>query len=129
VGLGVDKAAEVPQAIQKAVRNARKNLIKVPIVNGTIPHEMNLKFKAAKIMIMPAKSGTGVIAGGAMRKIADLAGIEDMLGKCIGTKNKIASGKAMILALSSFKEADAKKVETESKAKPAAKKEGNEVAA
>jgi small subunit ribosomal protein S5 len=96
----VDKAVEVPQAIQKAVRNAKKNLIQVPVTEGTIPHDVNLKYKAAHIMIMPAKSGTGIIAGGAMRKIADLAGIEDMLGKNYGTNNRIASGKAMIMALS-----------------------------
>lgn len=99
VGFGVDKAVEVPQAIQKAVRNAKKNLITVPMKNGTIPHEVHLKFKSAKVLIMPAKSGTGIIAGGAMRKIADLAGIENLLGKNIGTSNKIASGKAMIMAL------------------------------
>lgn len=99
VGFGVDKAIEVPQAIQKAVRNAKKNLLTVPMKDGTIPHEVHLKFKAAKVLIMPAKSGTGIIAGGAMRKIADLAGIENLLGKNIGTSNKIASGKAMMLAL------------------------------
>ncbi len=103
VGFGSDKAVEVPQAIQKAVRVAKKNLIRVSTVNGTIPHEVSLKFKSAKVMIMPAKSGTGIIAGGAMRKIADLAGIEDMLGKNIGTSNKISSGKAMMLALASLK--------------------------
>lgn len=102
VGFGVDKATEVPQAIQKAVRDAKKNLITIPMVDGTIPHEINLKFKSAKIMMMPAKSGTGIIAGGAMRKIAILAGIQDMLGKNIGTSNKIASGKATMLALQSL---------------------------
>lgn len=99
VGFGVDKAVEVPQAIQKAVRNARKNLIRVPMKNGTIPHEVTQKFKSAKVMIMPANSGTGIIAGGAMRKIANLAGIEDLLGKNYGTRNRIVSGKAMIMAL------------------------------
>jgi len=99
VGFGVDKATEVPQAIQKAVRNAKKNLITVPMDGGTIPHEVLLKFKAAKVMIRPAKAGTGIIAGGAMRKIAILAGIDDLLGKNIGSGNKIASGKAMMEAL------------------------------
>lgn len=111
VGFGVDKAVEVPQAIQKAVRNAKKNLVRVPMVNGTIPHEVKMKFKSGKVMIMPAKSGTGVIAGGAMRKIADLAGIEDLLGKNIGTNNKITSGKAMIEALKSLKKPLPKKKE------------------
>lgn len=103
VGFGVDKAAEVPQAITKAVRNARKNMIEVPILNGTIAHEVHVKYKSAKILIMPAKTGTGIIAGGAMRKIADLAGIEDMLGKNLGTNNRITSGKAMMQALASLK--------------------------
>jgi len=111
VGFGVDKAVEVPQAIQKAVRNAKKNLVRVPMVNGTIPHEVKMKFKSGKVMIMPAKSGTGVIAGGAMRKIADLAGIEDLLGKNIGTNNKITSGKAMMEALKSLKKPLPKKKE------------------
>lgn len=102
VGFGVDKAVEVPQAIQKAVRNAKKNLVTVPMIDGTIPHEVKLKFKSAKVLIMPAQSGTGIIAGGAMRKIADLAGIENLLGKNIGTSNKIASGKAMMMALASL---------------------------
>ena len=117
VGFGVDKAVEVPQAIQKAVRNAKKNLIKVPTVDGTIPHEVHLKFKSAKVMIMPAKSGTGIIAGGAMRKIADLAGIEDMLGKNIGTNNKISSGKAMIMALSELRKPRKKLPSTEAEEK------------
>lgn len=110
VGFGVDKATEVPQAIAKAVRNARKNLIEVSIRNGTIPHEVRMKFKASKILIMPAKAGTGIIAGGSMRKIADLAGIEDMLGKNFGSNNRITSGKAMMLALAKFASNRNKKV-------------------
>lgn len=102
VGLGVDKATEVPQAIQKAVRDAKKNLIKVPIKDGTIPHEVRLKFKSAKILIMPAKTGTGIIAGGSMRKIAELAGIEDLLGKNLGCNNRITTGKAMMMALANL---------------------------
>ena len=105
VGFGCDKATEVPQAIQKAVRDAKKNLIKVPIVNGTIPHEVRLKYKSAKILIMPAKPGTGIIAGGSMRKIAELAGIEDLLGKNLGCTNRLTTGKAMMLALASLKPA------------------------
>ncbi len=103
VGFGVDKATEVPQAIQKAVRDAKKNLIKVPIENGTIPHDVQLKYKSAKILVMPAKSGTGIIAGGSMRKIADLAGIENLLGKNLGCNNRITTGKAMMMALASLK--------------------------
>lgn len=124
VGFGVDKAIEVPQAIQKAVRNARKNMIEVPIVNGTIAHEVKLKYKSAKILIMPAKNGTGIIAGGAMRKIADLAGIEDMLGKNLGTNNRITSGKAMMQALASLKGAKLR-----NEAAPAGASDGKQPAA
>lgn len=124
VGFGSDKAVEVPQAIQKAVRDAKKNLIRVPMINGTIPHEVKLKFKSAKVLIMPAKSGTGIIAGGAMRKIADLAGIENMLGKNIGTSNKIASGKAMMMALASLSPAKKEeKGEEKKEKKPATRTE------
>lgn len=123
VALGVDKAVEVPQAIQKAVANAKKNLIKVPLVKGTIPHEVKMKFKAGRVMIMPAREGTGVIAGGAMRKIADLAGIEDLLGKCVGSNNTIASGKAMIEALKSFRKPRKKEQTVEETAVKTEKKE------
>jgi len=100
VGFGTDKANEVPQAISKAVSQAKKKLISVPIINGTIPHNVYVKFKAAKVMIMPGKSGSGIIAGGAMRKIANLVGIEDLVGKNFGSGNRITSGKAMMIALS-----------------------------
>lgn len=99
VGVGLGKASEVAVAIQKAIAKAKKSLMTVPITNDTIPHPVNQKFKAAKIMIKPAHAGTGIIAGGAVRKILELAGVKNVLSKCFGTSNKIANAKATIMAL------------------------------
>ena len=83
VGIGLGKATEVATAIQKAIAKAKKSIINVPIVKDTetIPHQIKVKFKAARILIMPASKGTGVIAGGAVRKIIELAGIKNILRK------------------------------------------------
>lgn len=99
VGIGIGKANEVQMAIAKAISKAKKNLITVPIERDSIPHEVQIKFKAAKILMMPAKPGTGIIAGGALRKIIELAGIKNILSKCFGTNNKLANAKAAIMAL------------------------------
>ncbi len=99
VGIGLGKAGEVAIAIQKAIAKAKKNLINVPIRNNTIPHETNQKFKAAVVMMKPASEGTGIIAGGALRKILDLAGVKNVLSKRFGTTNKIANARATIMAL------------------------------
>ncbi len=103
VGLGTGKANEVSSGVQKAVADAKKHLIRVPIENGTVPHELTFKFKSARILLMPAKEGTGIIAGGALRKIADLAGIDNILGKSYGTSNTLVNAQAMMKALSSFR--------------------------
>lgn len=87
VGHGLGKARDVSEAIQKAVESAKKSLIKIPILHGTIPHEQNGKFGAGKIMIRPAAEGTGVIAGGAMRAVLESAGIHNVLGKSHGSSN------------------------------------------
>ena len=102
VGLGTGKSAEVAVAVQKAVAAAKKQLITVPMENGTIPHELSWKHKAARILLMPARPGTGIIAGGAVRKIADLAGIENILGKTYGTSNPLVNAQAMMEALQAF---------------------------
>ena len=81
VGIGLGKAAAVPDAIRKASEAAKKNIIKINIVNGTIPYECFEKFGASKVMLKPASKGTGVVAGGAVRPILELAGIEDVFGK------------------------------------------------
>lgn len=103
VGIGVAKAADVMSAVGKAKRKAMKNKIHVPLQNGTIPHELQVSFGAADLFLKPAGPGTGIIAGGIVRSMAGLAGIENLLSKILGTKNKISNAKAMIKALESFK--------------------------
>ena len=100
IGYGIGKSTEVQAAIQKAVTRAQKNLIKVPIYKGTIPHQVDVKFKAAKIMIKPASVGTGVIAGGPIRKMLDLAGVKNVLSKSFGSNNRLNTTKAAYKALS-----------------------------
>ena len=87
VGVGNGKAAEVPDAIKKAIQEAKKNLVEVPIVETTVPHEFVGKFGSAKVMLKPAAVGTGVIAGGSVRPVLELAGYKDIRTKVIGTNN------------------------------------------
>ncbi|HHB79507.1 MAG TPA: 30S ribosomal protein S5 [Saprospiraceae bacterium] len=99
VGHGLGKARQVSEAIAKAIEDAKRNLVKVPVHNGTIPHEQNGKFSAARVFIKPASSGTGVIAGGAMRAVLELAGVHNVLAKSIGSSNPHNVVKATIDAL------------------------------
>ena len=87
VGVGNGKAAEVPDAIKKAIQDAKKNLIEVPIVGTTVPHEFVGKFGSANVLLKPAEVGTGVIAGGSVRPVLELAGYKDIRTKVIGTNN------------------------------------------
>jgi len=99
VGFGVGKSAEVMVGIQKAVAQAKRNLINVPIFNGTIPHEMNSTFKSSRVLLFPAPEGKGVIAGGAVRRILELAGVKNVLSKVHGSRNKLNVAVATIKAL------------------------------
>ena len=103
VGVGTGKAMEVPDAIKKAVEDAKKNLIHVPRVGTTIPHEVNGHFGAGKILIMPAKQGTGVIAGGPARAVLELAGLTDVRAKSLGSNNPRNMVNATIEGLNSLK--------------------------
>ncbi len=104
VGIGVGKAKEVPGAISKANAIAKKNLIKVLLSGTTIPHEIRVKFGAAKVLLKPAPPGKGIIAGGSTRAVLEAAGIKDILTKSLGSSNKINVAKATILALSQLKD-------------------------
>ncbi len=104
VGSGLGKAKEVQQAIQKGIDDAKKNLIRVPIMNGTVPHDFQLDYKAARVIIKPAANGTGVIAGGSMRAVFESVGITDVLAKSLGSANPHNVVKATIKALSEMRE-------------------------
>ena len=104
VGLGIGKANEVPDAIKKAIQDANKNIVKIPLIDGrTVAHEAIGTSGAARVIIKPAKAGTGVIAGGSVRAVLELAGIRDIVSKSLGARTKLNMARAALNALQSIK--------------------------
>ncbi len=102
IGIGYGKAREVPLAIQKAMEKARREMITVPIVDGTLQYPIMGRFGAARVYMSPASEGTGIIAGGAMRAVFEVLGVKNVLAKCIGTRNHINVVKATVAGLSTM---------------------------
>ena len=107
VGAGLGKAGEVPEAIRKGVEDAKKHLIRVPLVGATIPHAVERDYGASHVILKPASPGTGVIAGGSVRSVVEAAGIRDLLSKSMGSTNPVNLVRATIEGLGSMRSADA----------------------
>jgi small subunit ribosomal protein S5 len=106
VGAGLGKAGEVPEAIRKGVEDAKKNLIRIPTIGTTIPHEVHAEYAAARVMLKPASQGTGVIAGGSVRAVVEAAGVRDILTKVHGSTNPVNVVRATLEALRALTSAE-----------------------
>ena len=107
VGMGLKKGADVSESVNKAVNAAKKNMISLPLVNDTIPHGLNVKYKSSSLMLKPAKPGTGVIAGGAVRSVMELSGVKNVVCKMLGSNNKVNNVKAVFAAFNKMKSKEA----------------------
>jgi small subunit ribosomal protein S5 len=103
VGAGLRKGMDFSDSVAKAATAAKKELISLPLVNGTIPHMVNIKYKSSKLSLMPAKPGSGVIAGGAIRSVMELAGVKNVVSKMLGSNNKVNNVKAVFEAFKQMK--------------------------
>lgn len=103
VGMGLKKGSDVSESVNKAVTQAKKNLISLPLTNDTIPHEVTIKYKSSSLLLKPAKAGSGVIAGGAVRQVFELAGVKNVVSKMLGSNNKVNNIKAVFSAFQKMK--------------------------
>ncbi len=124
VGLGIGRGLEVPPAIKKAISQAKKNMVSIPIYKDTLPHQVIMKFKASRILLKPAPPGTGLKVGGVVRVILDIAGVNNASGKIMGTRNQITNAYAVFAALRKLKpRIDTGKKEKKEQVKEVASKE------
>ena len=107
VGMGLKKGADVSESVNKAVNQAKKNMVTLPLVHETIPHELKIKYKSSRLMLKPARPGTGVIAGGAVRSVMELAGVKNVVSKMLGSNNKVNNVKAVFAAFRAMKSKEA----------------------
>lgn len=118
VGIGIGKSSEVVGAIKKAVSRAKRDMIEVPIFHDTIPHRIQVKYKASKVLLIPAGAGTGIIAGGAARKVIELSGIKNILSKTIGSSNRLNNSKAAFEALKALRTREDHELQAEKAPEP-----------